>query len=61
MHRKRIATPDGSTTLTEELSRRGFLERAVLGSAALGAAGLAGTAAAVAAGKAAPAPDRSTA
>lgn len=55
MHRKRIATPDGSTTLTKELSRRGFLERAVLGSAALGAAGLAGTAAAVAAGKAAPA------
>ena len=38
MHRKRIATPDGSTTLTEELSRRGFLERAAR-ARRLGAAG----------------------
>jgi predicted amidohydrolase len=40
MTRKRIRTPDGTTTLTEELSRRGFLGSALLGTAGLGAAGL---------------------
>lgn len=38
MRKKRISTPDGTTTLTEELSRRGFLAGA-LGATALGAAG----------------------
>ena len=47
MKKKLIGTPDGSTTLTEELSRRGFLSQALLGSTALAAAGgLAGTVAA---------------
>jgi predicted amidohydrolase len=47
----RIGTPDGTTTLTEELSRRGFLAGALTGTAALGAAGvmLAGSARASAA------------
>jgi predicted amidohydrolase len=39
MKKPRIRTPDGSTTLTEELSRRGFLSTALLGAAAVGAAG----------------------
>ena len=37
MPRKRIRTPDGSSTLTEELSRRGFLAAALAGAGALGA------------------------
>jgi predicted amidohydrolase len=37
MKKPRIHTPDGTTTLTEELSRRGFLSSALLGAAALGA------------------------
>ncbi len=44
MRRNRIRNPDGTTTLTEELSRRGFLNSALLGAtgaAALGAGALA--------------------
>jgi predicted amidohydrolase len=33
MPRRRIKAPDGTTTLTEELSRRGFLEAALIASA----------------------------
>ncbi|MEZ5487187.1 MAG: nitrilase-related carbon-nitrogen hydrolase [Steroidobacteraceae bacterium] len=55
MRKKRIKTPDGTTTLTEELSRRGFLTSALLGGAALGtgAATLAAPAAAATRGNAA--------
>ncbi|MDW8258857.1 MAG: nitrilase-related carbon-nitrogen hydrolase, partial [Gammaproteobacteria bacterium] len=41
MKKKRIKTPDGTTTLTEELSRRGFLGHALLGAAGLAAGGAA--------------------
>jgi predicted amidohydrolase len=43
MSKRRIKTPDGTTTLTEELSRRGFLTSA-LTSTVLGATGLAAAA-----------------
>lgn len=40
MKRKLIGAPDGTTTLLQEVSRRGFLGNALLGSAALATAGL---------------------
>lgn len=41
MRRKRIGTPDGSTTLVQELTRRGFIDRALLGGAGMAISGLA--------------------
>ena len=54
MHKKLIGTPDGQTTLLQELSRRGFLDTAMqatamLGTVSLAAAGLGGANAAAAA------------
>lgn len=37
MKKRRLGPPDGTTTLTDELSRRGFLSTALLGAAAIGA------------------------
>ena len=55
MKKRRIGHPDGRTSLLDELSRRGFLEQALLGGAALAANGLAsGAAAATTAATAAP-------
>ncbi len=51
MRKKLIAAPKGRTTLVEELSRRGFLGQAVLGSVALATAGLTAGPAAKAQGK----------
>ena len=48
MYKNRIQTPDGTTTLTDELSRRGFLNAALIG-----AAGAATASAALAPGEAA--------
>ncbi len=50
MRKKRISTPDGSTTLVQEVSRRGFLGNVLLGTAGLVAAGLGAASAVRAAG-----------